>query len=233
AIVLLITVPLTYAVYSTAPSEQPQDQVKGEQASEKLYEVVRVIDGDTIEIEGGEKVRYLGIDTPETKHPQKPVQYYGKEASNKNKELVGGKKIRLESDAQDKDKYGRLLRYVFLEDGTFVNLELVKRGYAKAYTMPPNVKYKDEFIKAQRIARKNNLGLWAKEEKQPEEERAPPESEPVVTPQPKPKPQPTPQPQPQPRPSPSLSLKIISLPTGTNLPPLVCFRNCSNVCFSL
>lgn len=78
--------------------------------------VVRVIDGDTIEIEGGDRVRYIGIDTPETVDPRKPVQCYGQEASNKNKELVEGKTVELEKDVSETDKYGRLLRYVWLGD---------------------------------------------------------------------------------------------------------------------
>ena len=101
-------------------SVQPSDT-----NSASLVKVTRVVDGDTIEIEGGEKVRYIGIDTPETVDPRKPVQCFGVEASKKNKEMVEGKMVRLEKDITDKDKYNRLLRYVWLDD-VFVNLELVK-----------------------------------------------------------------------------------------------------------
>ncbi|MFH0863507.1 MAG: thermonuclease family protein [Candidatus Gottesmanbacteria bacterium] len=125
--------------------------------------VNRVIDGDTIELANGQHVRYIGIDAPETVDPRKPVQCYGKEASAKNKELVEGKTVRLEKDITDKDKYGRLLRYVYVSSGSaelFVNLELVKQGYAHSYTYPPDVKYQEEILLAERQAREENKGLW-------------------------------------------------------------------------
>lgn len=121
--------------------------------------VVRVIDGDTIEIEGGERVRYIGIDTPETVDPRKSVQCFGVEASNKNKELVENKMVRLEKDITDRDKYNRLLRYVYVDD-TFINLELVKQGFAYSYSYPPDIKYQDQIVKAQQDARENKKGLW-------------------------------------------------------------------------
>jgi len=124
--------------------------------------VKRVIDGDTIELDNGIKVRYIGIDTPETKHPRKPVQYFGKEASEANKKLVEGKKVRLEYDIQQHDKYGRTLAYVYLTDGTFVNAWLVENGYARVSTYPPNVKYQDKFRELERKAREEQKGLWGK-----------------------------------------------------------------------
>lgn len=128
-----------------------------------FYKVARVVDGDTIQLDNGEKVRYIGVDTPETKHPRKPVEYFGKEASAKNKNLVGGKKVRLEFDVQKRDRYRRLLAYVYLDDGTFVNAELVSLGYAKVWTIPPNVRYQELFIQLQREAQKAKRGLWQKE----------------------------------------------------------------------
>lgn len=128
--------------------------------SEKTFLVTRIIDGDTIEIEGGQKVRYIGIDTPETVDPRKPVQCFGKEASAKNKELVEGKKVRLEKDITDTDKYGRLLRYVYIGD-IFVNLELVKQGYASSYSYPPDIKFQNVFLQAQQEAQAKNLGFWS------------------------------------------------------------------------
>jgi micrococcal nuclease len=126
-----------------------------------------VIDGDTIEIENGEKVRYIGIDTPEIVDPRKPVQCFGAEASKKNKELVEGKMVRLEKDVTDKDKYGRLLRYVWVDNlstgsgqALFVNLELVKQGFATSSTYPPNVKYQKEFLAAEKEAKESKRGLW-------------------------------------------------------------------------
>lgn len=125
----------------------------------ETFKVTRVIDGDTIEIENGERVRYLGVDTPETVDPRKPVQCFGVEASKKNKELVEGKTVRLEKDITDRDKYGRLLRYVYV-DNLFINLELVKQGFATSYTYPPDVKYQEEILTAEREARRANRGLW-------------------------------------------------------------------------
>lgn len=124
--------------------------------------VSRAIDGDTIELSSGDRVRYIGMDAPETVDPRKPVQCFGVEAAKRNRELVEGKSVRLEKDMSERDKYGRLLRYVFLADGTFVNLELVKEGYATAFTYPPDVKYSGEFVKAEADARAANLGLWKK-----------------------------------------------------------------------
>ena len=121
--------------------------------------VTRVIDGDTIEIAGGEIVRYIGIDAPETVDPRKPVQCFGREASEENKKLVEGKRVRLEKDISNRDKYGRLLRYVYLGN-LFVNDYLVREGYAYAYTYPPDVKYAKEFSQAQKEARENKRGLW-------------------------------------------------------------------------
>lgn len=121
--------------------------------------VTKVIDGDTIEIEGGKTIRYIGIDTPETKHPQKELQCFGKEASEKNRELIGGKKIRLEKDISETDRYGRLLRYVYIND-VFINDYLVRQGYAFAATFPPDVKYQQQFSQAQQEARENKRGLW-------------------------------------------------------------------------
>jgi len=122
--------------------------------------VTRVIDGDTIEIETGEKVRYIGMDTPETVDPRKPVQCFGEEASAKNKELVLNKKVKLVKDVSETDKYGRLLRFVYLEDGTLVNLELVKEGFAQVMTIPPDVAHSDDFVKAAKEAREAKRGLW-------------------------------------------------------------------------
>ncbi|MBI4281788.1 thermonuclease family protein [Candidatus Uhrbacteria bacterium] len=123
--------------------------------------VTRVVDGDTIEIEGGEKVRYIGMNTPESVDPRRAVQCFGKEASAYNKKLVLGKRVRLEPDVEDRDKYHRLLRYVWLGD-TMINEQLVTDGYAQTMTITPNVKYVDLFKQAQTEAREEQRGLWAK-----------------------------------------------------------------------
>jgi micrococcal nuclease len=127
----------------------------------QTVKVVKVVDGDTIEIEGGQKVRYIGIDTPETKHPTKGVQCFGKQAFEKNKQLVEGKEILLEKDVSETDRYGRLLRFVYI-DGVFVNDYLVRQGYAHATTFPPDVKLADQFKSAEQEARENSRGLWSK-----------------------------------------------------------------------
>ncbi len=124
--------------------------------------VTRIVDGDTIQIDTGQKVRYLGMNTPETVDPRRPVQCFGKEASAYNKNLVLNKKVKLVKDVSETDKYGRLLRYVYLEDGTFVNLKLVQEGYAYSDTFPPDVAHVADFVKAQKQAREEKLGLWNK-----------------------------------------------------------------------
>ncbi len=123
----------------------------------------RVVDGDTIEVSVNGvvyKVRYIGIDTPETVDPRRPVGYFGKEASAKNTELVLGKVVRMEKDISDMDKYGRYLRYVYVDD-LMINKELVRLGYAKVSTYPPDVKYVTVFLNAEREARDNKRGLWS------------------------------------------------------------------------
>jgi len=141
-------------------SEQSGQPTESIEKQELLFKVIKVIDGDTIKLENGEAVRYIGIDTPETVHPSEPVQCFGKEASDKNKELVEGKLVKFEKDITDRDKYGRLLRYVWVGD-LFVNDYLVREGYAYVYTYPPDVKYSEQFVWAQQEARENNRGLWA------------------------------------------------------------------------
>lgn len=126
--------------------------------------VVRVIDGDTIEAccigWKRESIRYIGINTPETDHPTKGVEAYGKEAKEANRKLVAGKTVRLEFDVQQRDRHGRLLAYVYLDDGTFVNAWLVEQGYAQVMTVPPNVKHQQLFLKLQLEAEETRRGLW-------------------------------------------------------------------------
>lgn len=124
--------------------------------------VIRVIDGDTIEVQIGRQqftVRYISVDTPETVHPSKPVQYFGKAASLMNKQLVEGKTVRLEKDVSETDKYDRLLRYVWVGD-TMINAELVRLGFAQVASYPPDVRYLYLFLNLQREARSAGRGLW-------------------------------------------------------------------------
>ncbi len=129
-------------------------------ADENLFLVTRVVDGDTIKLSDGRAVRYLGIDTPESVDPKKPVQCLAEAASAKNKELVLGQKINLVFDQEKIDRYGRTLAYVFLDE-KFINLELVEVGLARAYPYAPNFLHKKNFAEAQKRAQQNQLGLWS------------------------------------------------------------------------
>ena len=120
----------------------------------------RVVDGDTIVLSNNERVRLIGVDTPETKHPKKPVEYFGREATAFTKRMVGGKVIKLRYDQQRRDKYGRLLAYVYLPNGIFLNAEIIKQGYGYAYTKFP-FKYMEEFRQYEKEAREARRGLWA------------------------------------------------------------------------
>jgi len=161
-------------------TEEETTEVTEEKASEvskkETAYVKRVIDGDTIEVElNGKayKVRYIGINTPEYNQP------FGDETTQANSSLVLGKTVILEKDVSETDKYGRLLRYVFVGD-LFVNAHLVKFGWAQAATYPPDVKYSALFVSLEREARENNRGCWAIEEEPPpptEEEPPPPTEE--------------------------------------------------------
>jgi micrococcal nuclease len=144
-------------LYACAAPEGPKPN------GEMTTTVKRVVDGDTFEIATGEKVRLIGVDTPETVKPNHPVEPYGKEASNFTKELLTGQEVRLVFDVEPHDRYKRLLAYVYLMDGTFVNEKLVKEGYARIMTIPPNVAKADVFLEAEREAREHNRGLWGLE----------------------------------------------------------------------
>jgi len=135
--------------------------------------VKRAVDGDTLQLESGERVRLIGIDTPEMHDSSKlnrdsrnsgedisTIKKLGRQSYEFTKKLVEGKRVSLEFDVEKYDKYNRLLAYVYLKDGTFVNAEIVKQGYASLMTIPPNVKYSDLFLKLYREARENKRGLW-------------------------------------------------------------------------
>jgi micrococcal nuclease len=138
--------------------------VPGSGASSEADGVVtRVVDGDTIHVALGgadETVRYIGIDTPESVKPNTPVQCFAEAASAANRRLVDGRRVVLTFDAERRDRYGRLLAYVRRADGLFVNEQLVRDGYARTLTIPPNVRYAAHFSALAAQARDDGRGLW-------------------------------------------------------------------------
>jgi len=125
--------------------------------------VIRVIDGDTILVDLNgrqERVRYIGVDTPETVAPDRPPGCFGQEASRANKDLVEGKVVQMERDVSERDRFDRLLRYVYV-DGAFVNEELIRQGYGTVVTFPPDVRENGRFRALEREARETGRGLWA------------------------------------------------------------------------
>ena len=136
--------------------------------SETYYPVTKVVDGDTVAVNINGKnatIRLIGLDTPETVDPRKLVQCFGKEASARAKEILAGKRVRLEMDGLQGqlDKYGRLLAYVFLEGGALFNKLMIAEGYGHEYTYHLPYKYQKEFKEAEKTARENQKGLWAPE----------------------------------------------------------------------
>lgn len=152
---------LTQPVFSPIATGSAIFGIEGERA-----QVAKVVDGDTIEISTGQTVRFIGIDTPETVDPRRPVGCFGKEASNETKSLLSGKEIILQKDISEVDKYKRLLRLVYLPltngETLFVNDYLVRQGFAKAKAYPPDVRYEKQFFNAQEQAKKDKKGLWGR-----------------------------------------------------------------------
>lgn len=147
--------------------KREQGSIPAKQYTERVeVQVVKVVDGDTITIKiDGKKetVRLIGIDTPESVDPRRPVECFGKEASEKTKSLVLDKKVFIQGDVtqSNKDKYGRILRYVFLEDETLVNELLIQEGYAYEYTYEEPYQYQQDFKQAEREAREQQKGFWS------------------------------------------------------------------------
>ena len=146
---------------STSGTEITNKEQKLENSSLNLiqYEVIRVIDGDTVELKNGERLRYNDIDTPETVHPSKPVECYGPQASAKNKDLVEGEIILVELGNPEKDRYGRLLGYVYVDD-LFVNAELVRGGYAEVNSYGNPGSKLSNLLDIEKNAKKSMQGLW-------------------------------------------------------------------------
>lgn len=143
-------------------TEKPTPRIE----ANALYSVVRVIDGDTmvVDINGeAETIRLIGLDTPETMDPRRPIQCFGIEASNKVKNILAGQKVNIETDPSQgmRDKYGRLLAFIFLPDGTLFNKMMIEEGYGHEYTYNLAYKYQAEFQAAEAQARKLKMGLWA------------------------------------------------------------------------
>ena len=162
--VLIVIITASGFLFGWAPvpfMEKNAVQAEAVEAKEGFAVVERVIDGDTFVIEGGERVRLIGCDTPESKHPDdsKNVEA-GIVAAAYTKELLEDKEIYILLDVQERDRYGRILAYVYLPDGTFLNEHLLEEGYARTMTMPPNVAFKDLLIAAQNRARKAKKGIW-------------------------------------------------------------------------
>ena len=166
-VVIIAVVSLAYAGFKNMPF------LKEAAAKDELCLVERVVDGDTLKLSDNRRVRLIGVDTPEVHYSDKlvrdakrtkrdiaSIQEMGKKASDFTRKLCDGKKVRLEFDVEKRDRYKRLLAYVYLEDGTFINAKLIEEGYAQVMTIPPNVKYADYFLKLQKEAREGNKGLW-------------------------------------------------------------------------
>jgi micrococcal nuclease len=165
-IFLLLTIFSTF--FESEFEEKVEEEVLQTQdvQNENIFTVTRIVDGDTIVVQQEDeefRVRMIGIDTPESVHPNKPVEYFGIEASKKLKELIENKNVELKKDGtqDDVDRYGRLLRYVYLDD-VDINLEMIKQGYAFEYTYRIPYEKQQEYKQAQEDAKLKNLGLWRK-----------------------------------------------------------------------
>lgn len=146
------------------PENAENESVENSQVNRLNGKVTNVVDGDTMDIqfENGkeERVRLVLVDTPETKHPTKPVQPFGPEASAFTKEMLTGKNVQVELDVQERDKYGRILAYVYI-DGNMFNELLLEKGLARVAVFPPNTRYVDEFYAIQKKAQEAKLGIWS------------------------------------------------------------------------
>jgi len=136
---------------------------------DRVVSIREVVDGDTVETQDGTRIRYIGIDTPEVRRRTQrgwvyDPQPYALEGTELNRSLVGGRSVRIELDEERRDRFGRLLAYVFLEDGTFVNERLIRAGMARVLIIPPNTRYGEEFKKAEREARLEGIGIWQNRE---------------------------------------------------------------------
>ncbi len=151
---------------ATMPSPGAAESGSPPRARLETTRILRVIDGDTVVTDSGDRIRYIGVDTPETRHPRRPVECLGAEAKETNRKLVEGKVVILETDVSEMDRYGRSLRYVFLPDARgrpafFVNAELAALGLARAKFYPPDISRKKRIREAERSARLAGKGIWS------------------------------------------------------------------------
>jgi micrococcal nuclease len=162
----LVCIAVLATACRSASSPASRDATSAPAAFARNATMIAVVDGDTIDVNIGghrERVRLIGIDTPETKKPNTPVQCYGPEATRFTKSLLpADEPLHLERDVVARDDFGRMLAYVYLAgDGQFINLTIIRSGYARPLTIPPNVAHADEFVAASRAAQGDNIGLWA------------------------------------------------------------------------
>jgi micrococcal nuclease len=156
---LLLILLFTFSIGLSGQTSRQQ------QPATRYYKVSKVVDGDTFWVDDGSekgiKVRLIGVDAPETRRTnKKEIGYFASESKKFLTDKLTGQEVRLASDVGKFDRYNRLLAYVYLKDGSFINAELVKWGYAMVMTVPPNVKHADLFLKLQREAREKSRGLW-------------------------------------------------------------------------
>jgi micrococcal nuclease len=158
----LLAVSVAALAFALSSRSHGSDEAPGATLSGR---VVRVVDGDTIRVALAgrvERVRYIGIDTPESVKPGTPVQCYAHRAAAENSRLVGGRRVRLVLDVESRDRFGRLLAYVYrASDGLFANDALVRRGFARTLTIPPNVRFAARFRALAAAARREHRGLWS------------------------------------------------------------------------
>ncbi len=172
-IALLVTALIFLGIKNYPFARSPAADSAVNSASPVFYNVTRVVDGDTLKLSSGERVRLIGVDTPEVHYSNKllrdsnksgkdikTIQSLGARASKFTKDLCLGRRVRLEYDIARHDRYGRILAYVYLEDGTFVNAKIIEEGYGQIITVPPNVKYVEYFRKLEKESREGNKGLW-------------------------------------------------------------------------
>ena len=162
-VIAVVALVLGWRNFSAFEPGDVETRIQAIDKNNNTYQVVRVIDGDTIKIEYEgkiESVRFIGVNTPEIDQPEKEIESYGQVAAAFTRKLLSGKRVQMIFDTSQRDKYGRLLGYVYTSDGTFVNALLVKKGYAQVMTVPPDVTFQALFVELQRQARKERKGLW-------------------------------------------------------------------------